>query len=261
MRRMVLLFFASMLLAGGFPAHAGDAPEGVFGEEECVACHEKETPDIAAAWRAGPHGAASPRAGCASCHGAKHDGSAATARRPEACIACHGGADAAVVRSYLTSKHGVIATIERGVMDFSRSLSEANYRSPVCAYCHFHSGGHGVRGDTGDACLDCHSSRFAETLFESGRRGIDIGQAKMREAEEAVAAWRIGANPTTGEAAEFEAMLISMRDGPLTGLRLGTVHHSPDFQWWLGQAALDGALLRIKAALSRNLRRKALEAR
>ena len=50
-----------------------------------------------------------------------------------------------------------------------------------------------------------------------------------------------------------------MRAGPLAGLRLGTVHHAPDFQWWLGQAALDGALLRIKAALSRLERRQAIE--
>ena len=84
---------------------------------------------------------------------------------------------------------------------------------------------------------------------------------KMREAEDAVAARRRGGKLTSDETKELDAMLRAMRDGALVGLRVGTVHQAPDFQWWLGQAALDGALLRIKARLSRIDRQKLLDKR
>ena len=37
-------------------------------------------------------------------------------------------------------------------------------------------------------------------------------------------------------------------------------HQSPDYQWWLGQAALDGSLLRIKGALGEARRSRAMAA-
>jgi len=35
----------------------------------------------------------------------------------------------------------------------------------------------------------------------------------------------------------------------LKNVYLGVGHQSPDYQWWHGQPALDGDLLRIKGAL------------
>ena len=51
------------------------------------------------------------------------------------------------------------------------------------------------------------------------------------------------------ELARIEKLFATLRDKNLRDLRLGLAHQSPDYQWWLGQAALDGSLLRIKGAL------------
>ncbi|MDP7549222.1 MAG: multiheme c-type cytochrome [Alphaproteobacteria bacterium] len=249
-----------LLLILALPARA-EPPPGRFSHDECVQCHAENTPALVKAWRSGPHGTVGTPAGCIACHGDRHAESAARARRSEICIACHGGPDVPAVRSYLTSKHGVIVTLEGGGYDFSRRLVDANYRAPTCAYCHLYDGAHGAAGQAVDACIDCHSPRYIDTLIAAGERGLDIGLMKMREAEDAVAAWQRGGKLTDEEVSELYAMLRGMREGALADLRRGTVHQSPDFQWWFGQAALDGALLRIKARLSRIDRQKQLDKR
>jgi hypothetical protein len=40
-----------------------------------------------------------------------------------------------------------------------------------------------------------------------------------------------------------------MQERHLNNLYLGIGHQSPDYQWWHGQPALDGDLLRIRGAL------------
>ncbi len=250
-----------LVLFIAYPIQAETLPPGPFPTAECLDCHQEKTPDIVEAWRTGPHRTPVAATGCVTCHGDLHAGAAARARRPQTCIGCHGGPNAPAVRSYSTSKHGVIATIEGDQYDLSKRLADANYRAPSCAYCHFYDGGHGAAMTTLDACYDCHSPRYANTLFEAGRRGIDVGLLKVQEAEEAVADWRRQGKLTAQEGKELDALLRTMRDGPLTSLRLGTAHQSPDYQWWFGQAALDGALLRIKARLSRIIREKALKER
>lgn len=191
---------------------------------------------------------------------ADHHGDAgADARRNDACISCHGGPKASVVRSYLTSKHGVITVIEADKWDFSKPLEGGNYRAPTCAYCHFHDGGDDdgdARDDARDACGDCHSPRFVDTLHDANDGAIGIGRLKVKEAADAVERERERLSPAQG--AELDRMVGVMRDGPLRYLWHGLVHHSPDYQWWYGQAALDGDLLRIKAKLSRFLRERAL---
>ena len=72
---------------------------------------------------------------------------------------------------------------------------------------------------------------------------------KLREAEAAAAG--------SPDAAVAE-LLDAMRTVTLRDLRLGIGHQSPDYQWWYGHAALDGDLLRIKAALSDLERRRAI---
>jgi hypothetical protein len=236
-----------MLLAWALPAAAAELPgEGRLADAACIDCHAGAT----AAWRDGPHGTAAD-AGCVACHGQRHSTAGSRARRSESCIGCHGGEQGASARSYLTSKHGVIATLEGSRWDWSQPLLEANYRAPTCAYCHMHDGAHGrmLSIDVLEtACSDCHSPRYVETLFAAGRRMLGIGELKLAEATAAA-----GADPEP----EIGRMLETMRTRTLGNLRLGIGHQSPDYQWWYGHAALDGDLLRIKSALSRNARQRA----
>lgn len=251
MRRLAALLIAAFTAT---MAPAEDAPTGTFAQEECVTCHESDAPDLVAAWRDGPHGTA---ADCTACHGGSHEGSLRMARQDAACIACHGGDAAAVTRSYRTSKHGVIATLESARWDWSLPLAEANYRTPGCAYCHLHEGAHGRAADDPSviyACTDCHAPRYVDTLLETAERTLGIGMLKVDEAADAVIAFVESGVPSAQETAKLEAMVAAMREVTLRDLRLGLGHQSPDFQWWYGQAALDGDLIRIKARITRGLR-------
>lgn len=247
-----------VLLAWALPASAAGLPDGgppdggPLADAACIDCHA----EVATAWRDGPHGPAA-KAGCVACHGERHRSAGPRARRSETCIACHGGEGGAAARSYVTSKHGVIATLEGPGWDWSQPLIEANYRTPSCAYCHLHDGAHGrmlALEVLETACADCHSPRFIETLFAAGRRMLGIADLKLAEATAAVeAAAAAGSDPGP----EIGRMLETMRRRTLRNLRLGIGHQSPDYQWWYGHAALDGDLLRIKSALSRKARKRA----
>ncbi len=267
--------FLGLFLIFAAPVSAEELPPGEFTNRSCVDCHEKETPDPVSQWRASAHAPAA--ADCVACHGDRHDGSAARARPNDACTDCHGGLDSSVVRSYVTSKHGVIATIEGNQWDWSRRLAEANYRTPTCAYCHLYDGRHDVgrviapwapwtplgKGDRAAfeearenaeaPCLDCHSPRYVEVLFAAGDRGMDIGRRKMREAQALLDGLAGSEN-----AGELRRLVKDMESKSLKSLWHGTVHQSPDYQWWFGQAALDGDLVRIKAAVSRRQRKRTL---
>ncbi len=244
MRIAALVFMLGMAL----PAAAAELlGEGPLADADCIGCHESS----AEAWRSGPHGA-SGGAGCTDCHGESHADTGPLPRRSEACINCHGGDRGAPARSYVTSKHGVIATLEGARWDWSKRLSEANYRAPTCSYCHMHDAAHGqlLSPDVlQTACADCHSPRYVNTLAVTGRRMLGIAELKVGEAADAA-----GTDP--GPA--VERMLREMRTRTLRNLRLGIGHQSPDYQWWFGHAALDGDLLRIKSALTRKARRRAL---
>lgn len=170
---------------------------------------------------------AKPHAGCLSCHGDRH-GRLPQARKSQACIACHDGPAA---RSHQTSKHGVIETLEGRRWDWTKPLAEANQRAPACAYCHRPHG----KVDMQAVCVDCHSPRFAATVTEGAGRALDIGRLKLEEGR------AVGGDPAALEKS-------------FAALRLGLGHHSPDFQWWYGQAALDGDLIRLKADVTRQRR-------
>ncbi len=238
------LAFASLLLAP--PLGAAELPPGPFDEAACIACHGEQSPDLVQAWRLGRHGP--DRTGCTACHGLRH-GALAAVRQNGACVTCHGGPTASPVRAYATSKHGVIAGLEAAQEDFSLPLTEGNMRAPTCAYCHLHEADHGASAETArNACLDCHSPRYVDTLLASAQRSLVIGRLKLSEAEAAAA----------NQGIDLGDRLRAMREGPLAALRHGLAHLSPDHQWWFGQAALDGALLRIKAAITRHRRQRAL---
>ncbi|MFH1869783.1 MAG: hypothetical protein ABIK82_16040 [Pseudomonadota bacterium] len=170
------------------------------------------------------------------------------------CVDCHAGA---AERSYALSKHGVIARIEAG---------RERRRTPDCGGCHGYearaqapqhyatkTSRNEARERASAGCGSCHAPRYVAEQLAAAQRGLAIGEMKRREAEAVVAAAR---KELSGEElAPIEALLATLRTEHLRDLRLGLAHQSPDYQWWLGQAALDGVLLRIKGALSEARRR------
>lgn len=245
MRSFVLLIMLTWIV----PVGAADVPDDrPLSDAACSACHVDEV----STWRAGPHGEMT-KIGCVACHGEIHSRAGPMARQSQACITCHGGENGAVARSYQTSKHGVIVTLESANWDWSARLVDANYRAPTCAYCHMHDGAHGqvLSGEVLEtSCLDCHSPRYVETLIESGRRTLVIGDLKL---DEAIAAAADSKDP------KIKQLLQTMQSKTLKNIRLGVGHQSPDYQWWYGHAALDGDLLRIKSAISQSARKRALD--
>lgn len=164
------------------------------------------------------------------------------------CVTCHGGA---AERSYALSKHGVIARIEAG---------QARRRAPDCAACHSfearapapkHYASDKARAEArqqaGAGCGACHSPRYATEQLAAAQRGLALGEMKRREADALAESARKEVKGP--ELAYIEKLLATLRNENLRDLRLGLAHQSPDYQWWLGQAALDGSLLRIKGAL------------
>ena len=243
-------------------------PEGLFENSACLECHQQQSAELVAAWQQSTHAATETLASCVDCHGKSHSNAAARARRDRTCMDCHGGEDSPVNHSYTTSKHGILVLLEQDEWDWDRPLALANYRAPGCSYCHMHKGNHNVsssvrgwnameeigaaeRERVQDAmrvvCQECHSPRYITRLFDNGERMLDIGRMKVREAagmleqaeDEFIAA----------ELATARRHFVRMQSLHLKNLYLGIGHQSPDYQWWHGQPALDGDLLRIKGAL------------
>jgi hypothetical protein len=50
------------------------------------------------------------------------------------------------------------------------------------------------------------------------------------------------------------ANLLEATERHLRNVRLGAGHQSPDYQWWQGQPALDGDLIRLRGAVAQALR-------
>lgn len=165
------------------------------------------------------------------------------------CTGCHAGS---AERSYALSKHGVIARIEAG---------RPRQRTPDCASCHAFEAqvpapAHyasekqraTAREQASSGCASCHSPRYVSGQIAAGQRSLAIGEMKLREAEAIV---EMARKETRGsELAQIEKLLVLLREENLRDLRLGLAHQSPDYQWWLGHAALDGSLLRIKGVLN-----------
>lgn len=231
----------------------------------CIGCHAARDPGVVSAWRASAHGGQSSPADCVACHGDRHEQAAPRARRDATCSACHGGDAGPVAHSYATSKHGTLVRLEQE--DWTRPLTDANYRAPGCAYCHLHAGHHdvgaGVRvgnpiEDTAiaerdriqdtmrEVCRECHSPRYVNRLFSNGERMLSIARMKVREAGALLkqAAVEFSAEELAPAQEQMERMQQRLKN-----VLLGAGHQSPDYQWWHGQPALDGDLLRIKGML------------
>ncbi len=218
---------------------------GPFTDNECIACHTERHPELIKQWQSGSH-AATPEGGCSSCHGDRHEGSNIKARSDQTCKGCHKGA---VSHSYSTSKHGVINHLEEEEHGWQQSLQRGNYRSPGCSYCHFHAAGHQdtMKHERGPEmrqwiCSGCHSPRYVRELLANGERQLEIADLKVVEGEKMIATVVDDQNYTLQA---LRQNLIRHRNNVLYGVG----HQSPDYQWWHGQPALDGDLVRIRDSL------------
>jgi hypothetical protein len=109
-----------------------------------------------------------------------------------------------------------------------------------------------ARRQMGWVCQHCHAPRFVAEQQANGVQMAELGEMKLREAEDVV---RIAQDEFPGEqTVRIEELLESMKKKTLKALSLGIAHQSPDYQWWHGHPALDGLLLRIKGELT-HLRR------
>lgn len=272
MDRLTAIFlagFSAGVMAGG------PAPEGEFENDACLACHGQQDAELVAAWRNSVHATGEKSATCVACHGNSHEKAASASRRDAICIDCHGGRTHPVVHSYTTSKHGVLVRLEQ--KDREQPLGAANYRAPGCAYCHMHSGNHDVgtlirawqpeqaagsdqREQIQDTmrvvCQECHAPRYITSLFDNGERMLDIGRMKVREAAVLMEQARAAYQPAALEDAEKHFVKMQQHS---KNLYLGIAHQSPDYQWWHGQPALDGDLIRIRGAIDLARRMTALE--
>ena len=237
---MARWWIALLLLLSGSEALA-EPPRGPFDEGECRACHTVRDPALVDQWRRGPHAEA---AGCVACHGAL-----AAARDDERCGGCHQGP---ALHSYATSKHGVRNRLDRAPRE--APLRRGNYSAPGCAYCHLHEGGHGdtmAEGSRDYVCGGCHAPRYVRRQLESGERLLAIGELKRLEAHQ------IADRHPDGRAAQAEPLKRVAEH--LRNLRLGAGHQSPDYQWWHGQPALDGDLIRLRERVADAQRERALK--
>ena len=222
------------------------APPGPFAEEQCILCHEERDPGLVDQWRRDVHSAAA-GTGCSGCHGDRHEGAAETARRDRNCTRCH---DGPAGHSYATSKHGVITRLEAKRRGWRLPSRSGNYRTPGCGYCHYHDGRHEDTMDPAAGpgevrqwiCSQCHSPRYVNEAFAAGRRQLEIADLKVKEGLSLISQ---AGGRASSELAELQKALVRHRRNVL----LGVGHQSPDYQWWHGQPALDGDLIRIRDAL------------
>jgi len=241
---LYISMWLSLSAAGIANADAPDVPAEPFSQKQCVECHSVRDAALVAQWRAGPHGAT---ADCVACHGERH-GALPAARTDGACTGCH---DGAVAHSYATSKHGVLVRIGRP--DWTQPLERGRHRAPGCAYCHLHDRDHGDAMDASRGpevrewvCGGCHAPRFVREQLDAGERLTAIADLKVEEAKQIAARHPAGAD-ALGD-------LLAWAREHLRTVRLGAGHQSPDYQWWHGQPALDGDLIRLRDAVARALR-------
>ncbi|MHB1141966.1 MAG: multiheme c-type cytochrome [Sulfuricaulis sp.] len=266
----LLLFLLPLLATAG-----GKPPTGKFTNAECLGCHASRDAKLIAAWRASSHARTAPKADCVTCHGATHAASLARARRDSACVACHEKLNRTVTHSYATSKHATIVKLEEDQWDWSQPLVRGNYRAPGCAYCHLHGAEHDTRLSVTTwqpfqpedssvrepvatrwqaICGECHAPRYVSEQAATGARMQEIARMKLREAREVMT--RYQGVLLAENRRELDSLFTGMQAHG-RNVRLGVGHQSPDYQWWHGQPALDGDLLRIKGMIAERERQRA----
>ncbi|MDH5474012.1 MAG: hypothetical protein OEY61_14290 [Gammaproteobacteria bacterium] len=230
-------------------------PSVILDNASCIQCHEQLNQPLIDDWLASSHAASNPVTDCVSCHGPLHNAIASHARRNDTCIHCHGGSKGPVSHSYLNSKHGILMQLETGDYNWNQKLENANYRAPSCAYCHMHAGNHQLRlqQTIQNACHDCHAPRYLSRQHLNGQEMYRIATLKIEEAETLIRQAR--PHYSRDELATTDNLLKQMQQH-LRHVKLGIGHLSPDYQWWHGQPALDGDLLRIKGSIGELKREK-----
>lgn len=265
-------FFIFMLAFASSQNYAANklAPTGIIENKACIQCHKKDNPQLVNDWKKSIHASTEPVTNCVACHGKLHSQAASHARRDSICIDCHGGKKAPVVHSYSTSKHGAIMQMEKNSYDWQQPLSLANYRAPGCSYCHLYRGDHNVNSMTRDSlmdnnavdkiesrirkvCQDCHAPRYITQLLANGEAMLEIARKKLREGENLIEQSSIDFSKADLKPAR---KMIEKMQQHLRNVYLGAGHQSPDYQWWHGQPALDGDLLRIKGHIDELHRKK-----
>ena len=249
-----LILLLGMLVMPATPAWAAaPATEGPYTDKECTGCHTERDPELTRQLRSSRHGPES-GLGCTSCHGDRHSAAVIKARQNSTCSGCHEGPAS---HSYATSKHGVISTLELTEQDWRKPLEGGNYRTPGCSYCHLHDGNHGdtMALEHGPElrhwiCAGCHSPRYVREQFANAKRQLEIADLKLEEGSALIATISDGKSDAMSE---LGRSLQHHRKNVLYGVG----HQSPDYQWWLGQPALDGDLIRIREAIGRSIFRKA----
>jgi len=239
-----------------FHAQSANTVQGNFSHPQCINCHQKTDAQLVNDWQQSMHATRQPLALCTNCHGNDHATAAASSRRNDSCINCHGGATSPVVHSYTSSKHGIIMQLEQKSYDWNKPLRDANYRAPGCAYCHLHDGNH-LTGKKQDAladadeldrfdavCMNCHAPRYIQRLRDNALGMTAVADMKYREAGQLL----LRQTEVPGCASSL-AELDKSRRKHRDNVYLGAFHQSPDYQWWHGQPALDGDLLRIRSVL------------
>jgi Seven times multi-haem cytochrome CxxCH len=267
---LLFLLLPALAMAGEKP------PAGKFTNAECLACHASRDAKLIAAWRASSHARTAPKADCVACHGATHAASLARSRRDSACVVCHEKLNRTVTHSYATSKHATIVKLEEDEWDWSRPLARGNYRAPGCAYCHLHVGEHDTRLSVTTwqpfqpeelsvrepvaarwqaICGECHAPRYVSEQAATGARMQEIARMKLRETRTVITHYQ---KSRSAEDSELDVLFTGMQTHG-RNVRLGVGHQSPDYQWWHGQPALDGDLLRIKGMIAEHERRRAAQ--
>jgi hypothetical protein len=273
LQKIFFLFCLSMMTVNLFAAQAMPSdtlPSNttVLENTACLQCHKEQDEALIKNWQNSAHATADPVINCVSCHGKLHDDMAINARRDEACIDCHGGKKDPVVHSYSTSKHGTLMRLEKNTYDWNQSFELANYRAPGCGYCHMHRNSHDVsstvrhdlmgelmsgletekvQDKTRAVCQDCHSPRYITQLFSNGEAMLEIARKKVREANTLIEQAEKTFSHAELEPAKKHRQKMQQH---FKNVHLGVGHQSPDYQWWHGQPALDGDLLRIKDSIS-----------
>lgn len=260
LRWLLVIAVLFAITAKAYAAKTLPAPGAKPDNAACIDCHGKRDDTLVNDWKNSAHARATPAIDCVNCHGRQHTDMAARARPDQTCINCHGGEKAPVAHSYSSSKHGTLMRMEKNRYDWKLPLRSANYRAPGCSYCHMHQGRHNVSASvrhdlmrdnetaaihdyTRSVCQDCHAPRYISRLFENGEAMLEIARKKVREADKLLQQAGETFSPDELKPAreQFEKM-----QHHLTNVHLGVGHQSPDYQWWHGQPALDGDLLRIK---------------
>lgn len=271
--KVFCVFFLCVTAEGIIAAEDIPSPTMVIENFECIQCHQKQDNALIKKWQNSAHAKTDPVVDCISCHGELHKDMLVNSRLDKTCIECHGGIKDPVVHSYSSSKHGVLMRLEQSSYDWSQPFALANYRAPGCGYCHMHRGNHDmntmvrldlmemlkteeVQDEIRDVCQDCHSPRYIAALITNGESMLEIARKKVREGGDVIK--QAADSFTDAELIPAKKQYKKMQQH-LRNVYLGVGHQSPDYQWWHGQPALDGDLLRIKSFIGELHRMKKID--